>query len=159
MASSSEKKIILKSSDNEIFEVQQSIALESQTIKLMIEDNCVDNAGIPIPNVTSTILAKIIEYCKKHAEAGNSKGKRSNNVELNKWDADFVKVDETTLADLISAAHYLNIESLLDLTCQTVADMMKNMKPVEIQNTFNIVNDSSPKNEEQFNFENELAFE
>jgi S-phase kinase-associated protein 1 len=160
MTSTSGKKIILKSSDNVTFEVEHAIALECKTIKLTIEDNCAEKTEIiPIPNVTGTILSKVIEYLKKHVEAGNFKGKHSNNVELNNWDADFVKVDEAILVDLISAAHFLNIESLLDLTSQAVADMMKSTMPEEIQNTFNIVNDSSPKNEEQINFENELAFE
>jgi S-phase kinase-associated protein 1 len=160
MTSTSEKKIILKSSDNVTFEVEHAIALECKTIKLTIEDNCAEKTEIiPIPNVTGTILSKVIEYLKKHVEAGNFKGKHSNNVELNNWDADFVKVDEATLVDLISAAHFLNIESLLDLTSQAVADMMKSTTPEEIQNTFNIVNDSSTKNEKQVNFENEWSFE
>lgn len=45
------------------------------------------------------------------------------------WDAEFVKVDQSTLFDLILAANYLNIKSLLDLTCQTVAQMIKGKTP------------------------------
>lgn len=45
------------------------------------------------------------------------------------WDAEFVKVDQSTLFDLILAANYLNIKSLLDLTCQTVAQMIKGKSP------------------------------
>jgi hypothetical protein len=36
-------------------------------------------------NTIDTILAKVIEYCKKHVEAGNSKDKLSDHDELNKW--------------------------------------------------------------------------
>ncbi|RYR14017.1 hypothetical protein Ahy_B04g070697 isoform B [Arachis hypogaea] len=117
------RKITLKSSDGEAFEVDEAVALESQTIKHMIEDNCADS-GIPLPNVTSKILAKVIEYCKKHVEAANAE-ERPNEEDLKTWDADFVKVDQATLFDLILAANYLNIKSVLDLTCQTVADMIK----------------------------------
>ncbi|XP_057970160.1 SKP1-like protein 1A [Malania oleifera] len=116
----SARKITLRSSDGETFEVDEIVALKSQTIKHMLEDDCADN-GIPLPNVTSKILAKVIEYCKKHVETLKTDDRNGNN-KLKSWDTDFVKVDQTTLFDLILVANYLNIKSLLDLTCQTVAD-------------------------------------
>lgn len=50
-------------------------------------------------------------------------------VSLQSFDAEFVKVDQSTLFDLILAANYLNIKGLLDLTCQTVAQMIKGKTP------------------------------
>ncbi|EXB60668.1 SKP1-like protein 1B [Morus notabilis] len=156
---SSGRKITLKSSDGETFEVDEAVALESQTIKHMIEDDCADN-GIPLPNVTSKILSKVIEYCKKHVEAPKSDDRASSaDDDLKAWDADFVKVDQATLFDLILAANYLNIKSLLDLTCQTVADMIKGKTPEEIRKTFNIKNDFTPEEEEEVRRENQWAFE
>ncbi|KAJ0039733.1 SKP1-like protein 1A [Pistacia vera] len=179
---SSPRKIILRSSDGEPFEVDEAVALESQTIKHMIEDDCADN-GIPLPNVTSRILAKVIEYSRKHVEArlneaANNKINHhlhhlnNNNAaaaaaaasaaaeeELKNWDAEFVKVDQATLFDLILAANYLNIKGLLDLTCQTVADMIKGKTPEEIRKTFNIKNDFTPEEEEEVRRENQWAFE
>ncbi|XP_062144226.1 SKP1-like protein 1B [Alnus glutinosa] len=154
---SSSKKITLKSSDGEAFEVDEAVALESQTIKHMIEDDCADN-GIPLPNVTSKILAKVIEYCKKHVDAANPE-ERTSDDDLKAWDVEFVKVDQATLFDLILAANYLNIKSLLDLTCQTVADMIKGKTPEEIRKTFNIKNDFTPDEEEEVRRENQWAFE
>uniref|UniRef100_A0A453GRN5 SKP1 component POZ domain-containing protein n=1 Tax=Aegilops tauschii subsp. strangulata TaxID=200361 RepID=A0A453GRN5_AEGTS len=61
------KMILLKSSNGEGFQVEEAVAIESQTIRHMIEDDCADN-GIPLPNVDSKILAKVIEYCKKHVQ-------------------------------------------------------------------------------------------
>ncbi|KAK7858791.1 skp1-like protein 1b, partial [Quercus suber] len=154
---SSSKKITLKSSDGEAFEVEEAVALESQTIKHMIEDDCADN-GIPLPNVTSKILAKVIEYCKKHVES-TSADERTSDEDLKAWDTEFVRVDQATLFDLILAANYLNIKSLLDLTCQTVADMIKGKTPEEIRKTFNIKNDFTPEEEEEVRRENQWAFE
>ncbi|XP_010550803.1 PREDICTED: SKP1-like protein 1B [Tarenaya hassleriana] len=155
------RKIALKSSDGETFEVDEAVALESQTIKHMIEDDCADN-GIPLPNVTSKILSKVIEYCKKHVDASvktETATTYSTDDDLKNWDAEFVKVDQATLFDLILAANYLNIKGLLDLTCQTVADMIKGKTPEEIRKTFNIKNDFTPEEEEEVRRENQWAFE
>lgn len=57
------------------------------------------------------------------------------------------------------AANYLNIKGLLDLTCQTVADMIKGKTPEEIRKTFNIKNDFTPEEEEEVRRENQWAFE
>ncbi|GFP96601.1 skp1-like protein 1a [Phtheirospermum japonicum] len=119
----------------------------------MIEDDCADNV-IPLPNVTGKILSKVIEYCKRHAE-----DKPSSDEDVKGFDADFVKVDQATLLDLILAANYLNIKSLMDLTCQTVADMIKGKTPEEIRKTFNIKNDFTPEEEEEVRRENQWAFE
>ena len=166
MAAEGEKKMItLKSSDGEEFEVEEAVAMESQTIRHMIEDDCADN-GIPLPNVNSKILSKVIEYCNKHVHAAAAAKAGSDDVgaaagggeDLKNWDAEFVKVDQATLFDLILAANYLNIKGLLDLTCQTVADMMKGKTPEEIREIFNIKNDFT-KEEDEIRRENQWAFE
>lgn len=60
---------------------------------------------------------------------------------------------------LSQAANYLNIKSLLDLTCMTVANMIKGKTPEEIRKTFNIKNDFTPEEEEEVRRENQWAFE
>ncbi|KAM7273807.1 hypothetical protein ACFE04_028471 [Oxalis oulophora] len=154
VSSSSSKKITLKSSDNELFEVDEADILISQMIKNMIDgvDCCVEEG---FPNVTATILAKVIEYCKKHSAANDSTDRNL----LKSWDADFVNVDQETLFDLIMAANYLKIQSLLDLTCQTVANMIRGKTPEEIRQTFHIQNDYTPEEEEQVRKEMLWAFE
>nr|GEY75313.1 SKP1-like protein 1B [Tanacetum cinerariifolium] len=154
---SSTKVIVLKSSDGETFKLDEMVALESQTIKHMIEDECADTI-IPLPNVTSRILSKVIEYCKKHVEAPKTEDKVVEE-DLKSFDTDFVKVDKGTLFDLIMAANYLNIKSLLDLTCQAIADMIKGKTTEEIRKTFNIKNDFTREEEEEVRRENAWAFE
>ncbi|GAU23872.1 hypothetical protein TSUD_369800 [Trifolium subterraneum] len=155
----STKKITLKCSDGETFVIDEVIALESQTIKHMIEDNCADT-GIPLPVVTGKILAKVIEYCKKHVQGASSEEEKpQNDDDLKAWDLDFVKVDQATLFELILAANYLNIKSLLDLTTQAAADMIKDKTPEEVRKIFNIENDFSPEEEAKIREENKWAFE
>ncbi|KAJ9704450.1 hypothetical protein PVL29_002833 [Vitis rotundifolia] len=125
----------------------------------MIEDGCADNE-IPLPNVTSKILAKVIEYCEKHVETPKEE-EHSVNDELKAWDADFVKVDQDTLFALINAANYLEIESLLELTTQTVADVILGKTTDEIYKSykFEFKNDFTPEEEEEVRRENAWAFE
>mmetsp|Transcript_2861 Transcript_2861/g.4544 ORF Transcript_2861/g.4544 Transcript_2861/m.4544 type:complete len:158 (-) Transcript_2861:890-1363(-) len=147
--------VTLRSSDEEKFEVEQEVAFKSETIKNMIEDTGTD-AAIPLPNVSSKILAKVIEYCKYHVGAKKSE---TSEDETKAFDTEFVKVDQATLFELILAANYLNIKSLLDLTCMTVANMIKGKTPEEIRKTFNIRNDFTPEEEEEVRRENQWAFE
>ncbi|KAL6601671.1 hypothetical protein ACP70R_005979 [Stipagrostis hirtigluma subsp. patula] len=171
-AAAAKEKITLRSCDGEEFEVEEAVAMQSQTIKHLIEDGCVEN-GIPLPNVNGRILSKVIEFCKKHVQAHGDAAaggdaaaaeptaalNKASEEELKAFDAEFVKVEQATLFDLILAANYLNIKALLDLTCQTVADMIKGKTPEEIRKTFNIKNDFTPEEEEEVRRENQWAFE
>lgn len=151
----------LISSDDHIFEVEKDVALMCDTIKPMLEEVST-GAGIPLQNVNSRILSKVIEYCKKHVDSSRAIGDKPNATvedELKGWDAEFVKVEQAVLFDLILAANYLNIKQLLDLTCQTVADMIKGKTPEEIRRQFNIKNDFTPEEEEEVRRENQWAFE
>jgi S-phase kinase-associated protein 1 len=71
----------------------------------------------------------------------------------------FFQVDQGTLFELILAANYLDIKGLLEVTCKTVANMIKGKTPDEIRKTFNIKNDFTPAEEEQVRKENEWCEE
>jgi S-phase kinase-associated protein 1 len=158
--------IKLQSSDGEIFEVDVEIAKASVTIKTMLEDLGMDEEDeevVPLPNVNSTILKKVIQWATNHkddpapSEDDEHKDKRTDDI--SSWDADFLKVDQGTLFELILAANYLDIKGLLDVTCKTVANMIKGKTPEEIRKTFNIKNDFTPAEEEQVRKENEWCEE
>ena len=59
----------------------------------------------------------------------------------------------------LQAANYLDIKGLLDVTCKTVANMIKGKTPEEIRKTFNIKNDFTAGEEEQVRKENEWCEE
>ncbi|VDP15501.1 unnamed protein product [Soboliphyme baturini] len=152
------KKVKLQSSDHELFEVEINVIRLSNTIKTMLEDLGVEDEEnesehIPLPNVNAAILKKVIQWCTYHKddspplEDDDTKEKRSDDI--SSWDADFLKVDQGTLFELILAANYLDIKGLLDVTCKTVANMIKGKTPEEIRRTFNIKNDFTPQEEEQ----------
>uniref|UniRef100_A0A803LIV3 SKP1-like protein n=1 Tax=Chenopodium quinoa TaxID=63459 RepID=A0A803LIV3_CHEQI len=144
---SSSKKVVLRTSDREFFTVNENTARLSQTLTHMIEDLSDSNNPIPVPNVDARILSKVIEYCNKHVVA-NSPESETTEDELKQWDKDFLK-----------AANYLDIKSLLDLTCQAIADIIKSKTPEEVRKIFNIVNDFTLEEEAEIRREHQWAFD
>ena len=155
-------QIKLRSSDSEIFEVDVEIAKMSETIKTLLEESCLDDDDeepIPLPDVNAAILRKVIEWSIHHkddpppAADEENREKRTENIEP--YDQEFLKVDQGTLFELILAANYLDIKGLLDVTCKTVANMIKGKTPEEIRKTFNIKNEFTAEEEEKVRKENE----
>lgn len=154
--------IKLQSCDSEVFTIDYEVAKCSTTIKTMVDDLGLeegDDEVVPLPNVNSSILRKVIQWATYHKddpavpEEEENKEKRTDDI--SSWDSDFLKVDQGTLFELILAANYLDIKGLLDVTCKTVANMIKGKTPEEIRKTFNIRNDFTPEEEEQIRRENE----
>ncbi|GFH23189.1 uncharacterized protein HaLaN_20767, partial [Haematococcus lacustris] len=82
--------------------------------------------------VTGEGLAKVVEYCQYHVAAkkkGADDEPSKSEDDVKAWDAQFINVDKDLLFNLVLAANYLNIKSLLDLTCQTVAQLIKGKTP------------------------------
>ena len=52
------------------------------------------------------------------------KSEKMNEV-VPEWDAKYVDIEQELLFELILAANYMDIKSLLDLTCAKVASMIK----------------------------------
>ncbi|ESN98740.1 hypothetical protein HELRODRAFT_67291 [Helobdella robusta] len=159
-------QIKLQSSDNDIFPVDIEIAKQSVMIKTMLEDLVTDDSDeepVPLPNVNGSILKRVIQWCTYHKDDpptpddDDAKDKRTDDI--CSWDQEFLKVDQGTLFELILAANYLDIKGLLDVTCKTVANMIKGKTPEEIRKTFNIKNDFTAAEEEQVRRENEWCEE
>ncbi|KAG7636779.1 SKP1-like protein 17 [Arabidopsis thaliana] len=148
----SSKKIVLTSSDDECFEIDEAVARKMQMVAHMIDDDCADKA-IRLQNVTGKILAIIIEYCKKHVDDVEAKN------EFVTWDAEFVKnIDMDTLFKLLHAADYLIVIGLKNLIAQAIADYTADKTVNEIRELFNIENDYTPEEEEELRKKNEWAF-
>ncbi|KAH8087492.1 putative negative regulator sulfur controller-3 [Filobasidium floriforme] len=161
--------VMLTTSDNETYDVEKDVAVRSVLIANMMEDIGDVNAPIPLPNVTSNVLKKVLEYCDYHKSdplpvasdpsADVAEEARRRTSEVGEWDAKFIQVDQEMLFEIILAANYLDIKPLLDLGCRTVATMIKGKSPEEIRKLFHIKNDFTPEEEAQIRRENEWAEE
>lgn len=161
------------SSDDVKFTVPVVVISQSLTIKNMLSDIGEDGI-IPLPSVTSKILAKVIEYCthrsnipvamdeqesKNGDKAPKADEKPSEGVELTEWDKKYLDIPNDMLFELILAANYLDIKNLLEISCKYVALLIKGKKAPEIRKIFGIVNDFTPEEEEQIRKENEWCEE
>ncbi len=78
---------------------------------------------------------------------------------VSEYYSEFTNVEQEVLFELILAANYMDIKPLLDLTCATVASMIKGKTPEEIRKIFNIVNDFTPEEEAQIREDNKWCEE
>uniref|UniRef100_I1QCD4 SKP1-like protein n=2 Tax=Oryza glaberrima TaxID=4538 RepID=I1QCD4_ORYGL len=156
--SGSSRMITLKSNDEKLVEVTEASARQSRAITNLIDDGCAD--VIPLPNVDSKTLAKVIPYCDEHGRANS--GTDEERAALGRFDADFVgelDKDKASLIDVIMAANYLNIQGLLDITCQRVADTIGSATAEEIREAFDIEDDLTEAEKKEIREENAWAFD
>ncbi|CAF2113117.1 hypothetical protein YC2023_102877 [Brassica napus] len=135
------KMIVLKSSDDESFEVDEAVVLQSQLLSHVVED-C-NGPEHKIENVTGKILAKVIEYCENHVavvvDGGANSSSAASADAIKKWDDKFImQMDLSTgVADVIA-------------TCKDHE---------EIRATLGIVSDYTAEEEAEVLKENEWAFD
>ena len=159
----SEEKAKLTTMDGETVEVPVAIACKSILVKGIIDDSGIEDE-IPLASVKKPILDKIIEYCTYiHTNAAPEieKPLRSNNLNdvVSEWYANFVNLDQEILFELILAANFMDIKSLLELACAKVASLIKGKTIPETRKFFNIENDFTPEEEAQIMDENRWAEE
>lgn len=154
----------LESSDGEVVTVPAEVAKMSVTIAHMLEDVDVisddpDDLGspIPLPNINSATLAKVLEYCSWHHANPNPSGDQKGADGVLEWDRKFCEVEQVVLYRLILAANYLDIKPLLELACRTVGLMIRACTTAEeIRQKFGIKADLTPEEEEEI--KKEYAF-
>ena len=164
--STTERYVILTSQEEEKFTVPLDVATMSNVVKMILESDQPEDEvqEMPLSNVKSFILAKVIEFLTHYKEEPMTeieKPLKSSNMNevVQEWYANFVNVEQEILFEFILAANYLDIPPLLDLTCATVASMVKGKTPEEIRLHFNIVNDFTPAEEDKIRDENKWCEE
>jgi len=139
------KKIMLISQDDIQFEVSSNIIELSELIKTMIcnsdEDDDNDVQEMPLPNVRSCVLAKVIEYCRHYFKEPMSEiekpliSSKMGDV-VNSWYANFVDIDDEMVFEILLAANYMDIKPLLNLCCATIASKCKGKTVEEMSEHF-----------------------
>jgi len=140
--------LVLTSADNQKIQIDFKSAERSHLLRGLLADY-EDNKEIPLPDVKYNILKKVVEYLtyykdKEPAQIPKPLPSANLNEFTNEWDVNFINsIELDGVFDLINAANYMDINSLLDLACAKIASLMKGKSAQEIRAMFNIECDLS----------------
>ena len=134
-------------------EMPESAARMCGTISNMLDDVDDRETSIPIPNIELDIFQKVEQYCKKYKDtklpSTEEEILKFRIKPLEGWDKEFVNVPLSVLFEMITAANFLDVKHMLDITCKSVAEMIKGKTPDDIKKIFGVEGDFSDEEREQ----------
>lgn len=98
-------------SDYKYIHIEKAICEQSKLLKYGCEE--FEGQVFPLPNITSKVLTKLIDYTEKD-----------------------VSIED--LFDMANAADYLQMDEILDQVCKEIAQLLKGKSPKEIQRILGI---------------------
>ncbi len=152
-------EITLISSDDKRIQIESKNVEKSDFLKNKIRNTNKKNE-INLPEINYNTLQKIVQYLIHYKEKEPQqipKPLSSNNLNnvIDEWDINFIKnMDMNSIYDLINASNYLEIPSLLDLSCAYVITLIKGKSIEEMRKIFNIecdLSDEQIKEYESYN--------
>ena len=101
-----------------------------QISNVLNNTNPEEENDIRIPDVSTKVLEKIIEFCIKYQEDPMkkiSKPLRSMTLddEVGPWYANFINVEKEMLFEITNAANFMQIDPLIELTCAKIASLIQ----------------------------------
>ena len=143
-------KLITK--DGNTFEVDENVAKKFQTVKNLMDDIGPQDS-IPLPEIDNITFKKILEFTEYHMTTPVVV--ENDEFIFSDWDTAFFKLENSLLLSIVTSSNYLDYKELLDMSVQSVANIIKDKSPEEIRAIFNIESDFTPEEEEAIRKENE----
>ena len=120
-------------------------------VKSLLEEQ---KMRIVLQKVSMNIMKKVLQYIEHVInyppapiiEKPLKSGKLNELV--GEWYATFIDIPQDEIFEIINAADYLGVKSLLDLGCAKIATMMRGKKAKEVIALFNIEKDFTPEQED-----------
>ncbi len=154
------KKIQLMSNSGIKYDVSEKNIKISNLISEMIEDSEESNI-IPL-NISDDILKKIIEFCEYYSiyplitddNFSLTHGELISSTNIEKyvpdWYSNFIDVDVDLLFMLLKSSDFLHIDPLIELCCLKIGTLIKDKTTDELRKIFNIYDDTSVEEKEEF---------
>ncbi|KAJ2724534.1 suppressor of kinetochore protein mutant [Coemansia sp. Benny D115] len=143
--------LTVQASDGRLFVLDKATVLASTLLRNLIQDTACGDGTHPIPlaNIDGATMARVVQYCRHHyGGEGAEDAVAVPDILQDKgivepWDMEFMKMPDDELLVLVSAADYLNIESLVDLCCMMLAAELEQLPMEAIRERFDIADDLS----------------
>jgi hypothetical protein len=142
--------VTLISQQGDRFTITMQDALQSGFAALAFEDDDDDDDNeLPVPNIVSSIMVKVIEFMKHRSANGPMRTiphpvtSTDMTHMVSKWDAAFIDTDPDTRMELILAANMLDMPDLLSLGAAKVATLVPAMSDDELRQLFQITVDTT----------------
>ncbi|XP_057319006.1 S-phase kinase-associated protein 1-like [Microplitis mediator] len=140
----------VRTSDEKILEIDEKIAMMSNTIKktIVTRDSEMngsksdDDEVIPLPDVTAAELEKLLPWLEHHKDdppVSPNKVRPADINNISEWDKEYF--NKYTLIQLfanINAANNLDIKGYLESSSKLLAQMIVGKTPKDIQQIFNV---------------------
>ncbi len=145
--------ITLKSSEGKEFKISEKAAKRAKVFNDLLEDYG-KNENIPL-EINSETLESVIKYLEhyENQEPKNiEKPLKSGDLTkvLDTWDYEFIsKFSLEKSVDLVNAANYINLDSLLQLSLCRIASEMVDQPIEEVQKKFGIESDMTEEEKKE----------
>lgn len=144
---------------DEVFDLEENVIFQSLLIKNIINDLDVSDQAIPLNDIKIDIFKKIIEYAEYHKDDKPVIDEDSDKKEICDWDKKFMDLDKEVIIEIILAANYLDIKSLLNLGCRTMGNMIIGKSIKEIREILEMPFDSDSDSDSDDSNKSEVANE
>ena len=146
-------QITLKSSEDKQFKISEKAAKRAKVFNDLLEDYG-KNENIPL-EINSETLESVIKYLEHYENQEPKiieKPLKSSDLTkvLDTWDYEFIsKFSLEKSVDLVNAANYINLDSLLQLSLCRIASEMVDQPIEEVQKKFGIESDMTEEEKKE----------
>lgn len=174
-----EEYVTFVSSDQKKFKVPLAAAEKSGLVKNFLQDfgdlqeKAETPMEIPFPNIDAGTLGRVITYLKYHKNETEVFDRTKWNTQrpadvdmystinrttdIIQWDYDFIaELNQEQFLSMFKAANYMEIDFLLHLCCQMLANVVRGKSAQEIRDIFNIPNTFTEEQKREIHCENNL---
>lgn len=131
----------VKSKDDELFTISPHAAKLSGLLAMYIQDGM--PPPFPVEMVYSKTLACIVQYLEQHAKTDLSP------EELAEFDRNVVDGDDNLKFTLLLAGNFMQVDSLVRLVADAVADSMRGKTVEELRVAYKVTDDFTAEEKEQ----------